>query len=1598
MKKAMLLVVLLCLLAGLGATAGVFTLSSTSTSVSGARVHALAADPQPFITQGKAYLQAHSLLAARDQFALAVGADPTNQEANLLLGVTRVFAILENSSAPTAGLDSIRQVMELSGFSFQNFGVYGMEGTGPDGLAATTPRTGAVLDFIKANALPEINLAVANLGVVTSSFAGSSIAPAAIAGTGANLSIDYADALVIKSLLNVLKCNLNLLMVYGLDVSLPDISAAPEQLLTYKQLFADGNLLSVKDAASLDSAKTALSSFITNYQQALLQLPLRGTATTHLFVLDQPVTNEPFELSSKGLNKISSVLTEIASSLNGPTLFTGGSAVQDRTIDLSKFFNSGSPIVIRNSLADCTGGIALPDPTFGGLLPQGLSTRQEIVDHAGSYLLAAVCPNSNAPMLKASPGYLGFWNAVPGIAQTQSVTISNRGTAPLHVSSASLSAVSPAAAFTLDKGTCSSLTPTLQAGTSCALNVTQSASVYGNLNAQLLIAADDLSNPTESVNVSGYRQPPPGGTISGRMKDAATGQGISGVVYFYDAVQGYYVGGVSVDSLAGFSIGGLTVGSYKAYFSANDGLHISQWYNGMPSQASATPIALGSANFVLADARLAQGGSVSGAVKDASTGLGIPGASITLYDSLTNAQVAWGATASDGYYSIGQVPAGSYKVRFSTASGYQAQWYNQGALVAVAAAVNTPLTDVLMVTPPGTFFTWAGVTYLTYPDGVTAKYNIDLGLPALKNPSTLGALKVQATGPAGFSYSFGDADLSSGAGDADLWKEFPTLTPGLYSFTVSDGKGNSATRVDRLTNPHLMPVVDSTTIQHVRKSDGSYHFTWAPVASATLYYYRLTVNDANGSEVFSSDRKFEVKQDVPAGTLTNGAIYYARVEVHDAPSFDQLNNRSNSNWVSFTPVSSDYDASRLMVNYAFAANRYDNAGVLSSDLNFSVGTVEAAAALTSVTVTGPNNFLFPFNLNDPALDANSNKQANGFEFNQNYSAPLVPGPYVFHIVANGQTQTVYTVLQPANPMASFDSSKYKAQDLGNGNVRFSWVDVNYTGALYYRVYLRDSVSGLFTNTTRANQTYVDIPTATLNTFNNRQWRVEAYDTSSGSAPRNRRNGPLVSLNILPYDASALVSNGCQISHVTNFDNSDWTYVWSGAQPAAGSLTQLRMTGPNNFSRDLLVKNDFLEAGNPAAGLYTCSATDSLGKTVASYNLQPAAHTIPPVDLKTVNVGTLPSGDVSLSWAPVANDIPVWYAVDFLQTSRVNGVIQESGINVAVSSSSYYLSDTTLDIPAATLPSGPFSIRIYALDGSDGSSYNNYSRSITFGYQGAGFNYASLSDADGDGYASNAFDSTPPVIQSFVVPAASNTASVNLTTLSATDNVAVTGYLVSESPSTPAANAAGWSATGPGSYTFASAGSHTLYAFAKDGNGNVSAYQSATVLITLPLVVQDLGTGSGTVTSSVGISCLSGNTAGCSANVSSNQVELFASPGSSSTFGGWSANCTVTATGSCLVAMVPGTTVTGTFTLAPLVKIGTTAYATLQAAYDAAVDGAVIKMLEGSFIGSLTTNRSPGVTLAGGYNAAYSAVVGETSLVGQFRLRAGKLKTLRVNLK
>jgi hypothetical protein len=105
---------------------------------------------------------------------------------------------------------------------------------------------------------------------------------------------------------------------------------------------------------------------------------------------------------------------------------------------------------------------------------------------------------------------------------------------------------------------------------------------------------------------------------------------------------------------------------------------------------------------------------------------------------------------------------------------------------------------------------------------------------------------------------------------------------------------------------------------------------------------------------------------------------------------------------------------------------------------------------------------------------------------------------------------------------------------------------------------------------------------------------------------------------------------------------------------------------------------------------------------------------------------------------------------------------------------------------------------------------------------------------GGGGGSTLSDTTAPAVSVFTLPSTSVSLTVVISSFTASDNVGVTGYLVTEAASAPSANATGWTSSVPTTFTFSAAGSKTAYAWAKDAAGNVSAVKSSSVVITLPV--------------------------------------------------------------------------------------------------------------------------------------------------------------------
>ncbi|MGQ8338409.1 cadherin domain-containing protein [Sunxiuqinia sp. A32] len=104
--------------------------------------------------------------------------------------------------------------------------------------------------------------------------------------------------------------------------------------------------------------------------------------------------------------------------------------------------------------------------------------------------------------------------------------------------------------------------------------------------------------------------------------------------------------------------------------------------------------------------------------------------------------------------------------------------------------------------------------------------------------------------------------------------------------------------------------------------------------------------------------------------------------------------------------------------------------------------------------------------------------------------------------------------------------------------------------------------------------------------------------------------------------------------------------------------------------------------------------------------------------------------------------------------------------------------------------------------------------------------------------SESIDTTSPTITGFSIPSTSTSLTIDIQSFTATDNVQINGYFLSENNVNPSSSDENWVSSQPAFYTFSSEGEKNLYAWVKDAAGNISVNKSAAVTISLPAISSD----------------------------------------------------------------------------------------------------------------------------------------------------------------
>jgi 5-hydroxyisourate hydrolase-like protein (transthyretin family) len=228
----------------------------------------------------------------------------------------------------------------------------------------------------------------------------------------------------------------------------------------------------------------------------------------------------------------------------------------------------------------------------------------------------------------------------------------------------------PTGAYTVQfqPGPGQNLAPQFHAGT---VDVSEGAITY-DVDAQMStggsiagVVQSDAGTPLAGIEVNVYRV---GGLVPEEVASTVS------------AADGSY----SVDALAG---GNYVVRFANAFEPAAS--WVGQYYSGQPSAASADPVAVvEGATTAGVDARLVAGGTLSGTVRDSASDP-VGGVRVEVLESNGGAYVSGTDSEADGGWSVGNLPAGSYLVRF-VPSGMNLldQYYPQAATQAAAQSVS----------------------------------------------------------------------------------------------------------------------------------------------------------------------------------------------------------------------------------------------------------------------------------------------------------------------------------------------------------------------------------------------------------------------------------------------------------------------------------------------------------------------------------------------------------------------------------------------------------------------------------------------------------------------------------------------------------------------------------------------------------------------------------------------------------------------------------------------------------------------------------------------------------------------------------------------
>ncbi|MBN2005887.1 MAG: carboxypeptidase regulatory-like domain-containing protein [Anaerolineae bacterium] len=188
----------------------------------------------------------------------------------------------------------------------------------------------------------------------------------------------------------------------------------------------------------------------------------------------------------------------------------------------------------------------------------------------------------------------------------------------------------------------------------------------------------DLITLTAGMTTTIDAQLTKGGVFSGTVTNENGGAPLEDIsVTAYDAVSSVYKGSATTDAAGVYQIKRLATGTYKLYFQDDFGRYIGEYYNNKGNFDAADPLTITTSMTVTANAQLAAGGAINGAVTAAGSGTPLENVNVTAYDASSGGYIREANTGPDGIYKLGGLASGTYKLRFRDNLGrYASEYYD----------------------------------------------------------------------------------------------------------------------------------------------------------------------------------------------------------------------------------------------------------------------------------------------------------------------------------------------------------------------------------------------------------------------------------------------------------------------------------------------------------------------------------------------------------------------------------------------------------------------------------------------------------------------------------------------------------------------------------------------------------------------------------------------------------------------------------------------------------------------------------------------------------------------------------------------------------